>query len=65
VTLYTSTGGGALQKRAEVPRVSSTSRSDLHIGALRLPMAGGRQLQRPTSIYYSNLWIEAGPPSGL
>jgi hypothetical protein len=64
VDLYTSTGGAPLQKRASVAGVPGVAKSDLHVGVLRLPR-GGKQLPTPTAVYYSNLWIEAGPPSGL
>lgn len=64
MTLYTSTGGAPLQKRAAVDNVSSMSPSDMHFGILRLPK-GGKQPPGASSVYYSNMWIETGPPSGL
>jgi hypothetical protein len=63
VTLYASTGGAPLQKRAEVAN-APVSPSDLHIGVLRLPQ-NGKQLQTGTGVYYSNMWIESGGSSGL
>lgn len=64
VTLYTSTNGDALQKRVTVDNVQGMTPSDLHIGVLRLPK-GGKQLQGKTGLYYTNMWIESGPPLGL
>ena len=59
VELWSSSGAAALAKVVPATK-APVSKSDWHVGALRLPQDDGTQLATSSGLYYSLVWIEKG-----
>jgi hypothetical protein len=59
VELWSSSGAAPLAKVVPATK-ADVSKSDWHVGVLRLPLDDGTQLATTSGLYYSLVWIEKG-----